>query len=64
MRYIENKEDFIYHVKSNHDITILKSTNNNTYIKLRVPVEETNKILKRLINKNVTIDSVVNEEGD
>lgn len=61
---IENKEDFIYHFKSKHDITILKSTNNNTYIKLRVPVGETNKILKRLINKNVTIDSVVNEEGD
>lgn len=61
---IENKEDLIYHFKMKHDTTILKNTNNTNYIKLKVPAKETNVVLKKLIHKNVTIDSVINEEGD
>lgn len=57
-------EDLIYYFKMKYDITISKNTTTQSYIKLKVPVEETNVVLKKLIIANVTIDAVINEEGD
>ncbi|MBY6180655.1 ATP-binding cassette domain-containing protein [Staphylococcaceae bacterium DP2N0-1] len=61
---IEDMEDLIYYFKMKYDITISKNTTTQSYIKLKVPVEETNVVLKKLIIANVTIDAVINEEGD
>ncbi|MFB2002784.1 ATP-binding cassette domain-containing protein [Staphylococcus warneri] len=61
---IEDMEDLIYYFKMKYDITISKNTTTQSYIKLKVPVEETNVVLKKLIIANVTIDVVINEEGD
>lgn len=61
---IEDMEDLIYYFKMKYDITISKNTTTQLYIKLKVPVEETNVVLKKLIIANVTIDAVINEEGD
>lgn len=61
---IEDMEDLIYYFKMKYDITISKNTTTQSYIKLKVPVEETNVVLKKLIIAYVTIDAVINEEGD
>ncbi|QSF50686.1 ABC transporter ATP-binding protein [Staphylococcus sp. SB1-57] len=61
---IEDMEDLIYYFKMKYDITISKNTTTQSYIKLKVPVEETNVVLKKLIIANVTIDAVINEEDD